>query len=344
MSNDLIVMDNSIVKASYNLSVSEQRLLLSALAQIPKNKQIDHKQAYYITRDDFVRLGANADQATRDIRNATKDLMKKTLLIDTNAGILEFHWLSEVLRFDKNADARLKLKYPNQEDYKKYINGLRKYNLLESLPIGRHSDDIVARVVFDSRILPLLSELKDNFTQFLLNDVSGFGSVYSFRFYQMIMQFKSTGYCKVSLDDLRYSLALFEKYEATKDLRKWVIDTAVNEINEKTPYKVSYELLKTGRKFTHLELKFRQKLPSKKIATSRDHQTVDMFYSLSDSQIKTYSSILSKVHSISDLAENKDYQAFAIWIANILREPTSVRDETAKRIFKALRTETDFKG
>ena len=337
-------MDNSIVKASYNLSVSEQRLLLSALAQIPKNKQIDPKQAYYITRDDFVRLGANADQATRDIRNATKDLMKKTLLIDTNAGILEFHWLSEVLRFDKNADARLKLKYPNQEDYKNYINGLRKYNLLESLPIGRHSDDIVARVVFDSRILPLLSELKDNFTQFLLNDVSGFGSVYSFRFYQMIMQFKSTGYCKVSLDDLRYSLALFEKYEATKDLRKWVIDTAVNEINEKTPYKVSYELLKTGRKFTHLELKFRQKLPSKKIATSRDHQTVDMFYSLSDSQIKTYSSILSKVHSISDLAENKDYQAFAIWIANILREPTSVRDETAKRIFKALRTETDFKG
>ena len=337
-------MDNSIVKASYNLSVSEQRLLLSALAQIPKNKQIDPKQAYYITRDDFVRLGANADQATRDIRNATKDLMKKTLLIDTNAGILEFHWLSEVLRFDKNADARLKLKYPNQEDYKKYINGLRKYNLLESLPIGRHSDDIVARVVFDSRILPLLSELKDNFTQFLLNDVSGFGSVYSFRFYQMIMQFKSTGYCKVSLDDLRYSLALFEKYEATKDLRKWVIDTAVNEINEKTPYKVSYELLKTGRKFTHLELKFRQKLPSKKIATSRDHQTVDTFNSLSDSQIKTYSSILSKVHSISDLAENKDYQAFAIWIANILREPTSVRDETAKRIFKALRTETDFKG
>ena len=69
-----------------------------------------------------------------------------------------------------------------------------------------------------------------------------------------------------------------------------------------------------------------------------------MFCNLSDSQINTYSSILSKVHSISDLAGNKDYQAFAIWIANILRDPTSVREETAKRIFKALRTETDFKG
>lgn len=337
-------MDNSIVRASYNLSVSEQRLLLSALAQIPKNEPIDPKQAYYITRDDFVRLGANADQATRDIRNATKDLMKKTLLIDTSAGVLEFHWLSEVLRFDKNADARLKLKYPNPEDYKSYINSLRKYNLLESLPFGRHSDDIVARVVFDSRVLPLLSELKENFTQFMLDDVANFGSIYSFRFYQMMMQFKSTGYCKISLTDLRYALALFDKYEATKDLRKWVIDTAVNEINEKTPYKVSYELIKSGRKFTHLELKFKLKPIQKKNEVQRDTKTIDIFCNLSDSQINMYSSILSKVSSVSELAGTKDYQAFAIWIANILRNPESVREETAKRIFKALRTETDFKG
>ena len=68
-----------------------------------------------------------------------------------------------------------------------------------------------------------------------------------------------------------------------------------------------------------------------------------MFCNLSDSQINTYSSVLSKVHSISDLAGNKDYQAFAIWIANILRDPSSVREEIAKRIFKALQTETDFK-
>jgi plasmid replication initiation protein len=336
-------MDNSIVKASYNLSVSEQRLLLSALAQIPKNEPIDPKQAYYITRDDFIRLGANADQATRDIRNATKDLMKKTLLIETNVGVLEFHWLSEVLRFDKNADARLKLKYPNPEDYKNYLNGLRKYNLLESLPFGRHSDDIVARVVFDSRILPLLSELKANFTQFLLDDVAGFGSVYSFRFYQMMMQFKSTGYCKISLEDLRYSLALFEKYEATKDLRKWVIDTAIKEINEKTPYKVSYELIKSGRKFTHLELKFKEKKAKEESKPSRDPDTVDMFCKMSDSQINTYSSILSQLHSLSDLSTFPNYKAFEVWIANILRDPASVREETAKRIFKTLRTETDFK-
>ena len=323
MSNDLIVMDNSIVRASYNLSVSEQRLLLSALAQIPKNEPIDPKQAYYITRDDFVRLGANADQATRDIRNATKDLMKKTLLIDTNAGVLEFHWLSEVLRFDKNADARLKLKYPNPEDYKSYINGLRKYNLLESLPLGRNSDDIVARVVFDSRILPLLSELKDNFTQFMLDDVASFGSVYSFRFYQMMMQFRSTGYCKISLTDLRYALALFEKYEATKDLRKWVIDTAVNEINEKTPYKVSYELIKSGRKFTHLELKFKLKsIPKKKEELQRDPNTIDKFFKMTDAQINMYGNQLAELGELGNMAHAGETTAsFASRIKTMLKDP-----------------------
>jgi len=159
----------------------------------------------------------------------------------------------------------------------------------------------------------------------------------------MMMQFKSTGYCKISLNDLRYSLALFEKYEATKDLRKWVIETAVNEINEKTPYKVSYELLKTGRKFTHLELKFKQKPLPKKLDSQKEQKAIDIFSDLSDSQIKTYSSILSKLHSISDLADSKDYPAFTVWIANILRNPQSVRKETAKRIFRVLRTETDFK-
>ena len=59
-----------------------------------------------------------------------------------------------------------------------------------------------------------------------------------------------------------------------------------------------------------------------------------MFSNLSDSQIKTYSSVLSKVHSISDLADNKDYSAFAIWIANILRDPTSVEKKRQSEFLK----------
>ena len=195
-------------------------------------------------------------------------------------------------------------------------------------------DYILAAIRFSKSVLPFISNLSSNFTQYFLQDIAGVSSGYSVRFYELMMQFKSTGYRKIRLDDLRNMLDLNNKYPLTADLKRWVIDTAIDELNEKSPITIKYKLLKTGRKFTHIELKFKQKLSPKKIESQRDQKTIDMFSNLSDSQIKTYSSVLSKVHSISDLADNKDYPAFSIWIANILRDPTSVREETAKRILK----------
>lgn len=278
MSNDLVVMDNAVINAAYELSVNEQRLILSAMAQIPKGEPVDAKHAYCVTRDDFIRLGVHPDTVAREIRTASKDLMKKSLFIDTEVGELEFHWLSEVLRYDKNAEEKLKAKYPNPEDYSKYIQMLRAYNLMDSL-MPSDDDNVVVRLVFNERIVPFLSELRKNFTQFNIEDVAGFSSSYSMRIYQAMMQFKSTGYRKIKLTDLRYMLALGDKYEATKDLKVRVIDTAVNEINEKSPYKVTYKMLKTGRKFTHLELNFKKK--KTEVDTNRNVQrdvnTADMF-------------------------------------------------------------------
>lgn len=290
MSNDLIVMDNAVISAAYELSVNEQRLILSAMAQIPKNEPVDAKHAYCVTRDDFVRLGVHPDTVAREIRTASKDLMKKSLIIDTEVGELEFHWLSEVLRYDKKAEEKLKAKYPNPEDYSKYIQMLRAYNLMDSLALSRNDDDnVVVRLVFNERIVPFLSELRKNFTQFNIEDVAGFSSSYSMRIYQAMMQFKSTGYRKIKLSDLRYMLALGNKYEATKDLKVRVIDTAVNEINDKSPYKVTYKMLKTGRKFTHIELKFKKKKTKDKAfeGIPRDPNSGDMFTvdGLSDKQL-----------------------------------------------------------
>lgn len=283
MSNDLVVMDNAVINAAYELSVNEQRLILSAMAQIPKGEPVDAKHAYCVTRDDFIRLGVHPDTVAREIRNASKDLMKKSLFIDTEVGELEFHWLSEVLRYDKNAEEKLKAKYPNPEDYSKYIQMLRAYNLMDSL-MPSDDDNVVVRLVFNERIVPFLSELRRNFTQFNIEDVAGFSSSYSMRIYQAMMQFKSTGYRKIKLTDLRYMLALGSKYEATKDLKVRVIDTAVKEINDKSPYTVKYEMLKTGRKFTHLELKFKLKNISKK-ALNRDPNTIDWVNGTTDNEV-----------------------------------------------------------
>ena len=80
----------------------------------------------------------------------------------------------------------------------------------------------------------------------------------------MMMQFRETGFCKISIDDLRYTLDLNEKYHLFADLKRRVIDTAIDEINEKSPCSVQYELIKKGRTYTHLELRFKEKKRQKK--------------------------------------------------------------------------------
>lgn len=286
MSNDLIVMDNSIVTSAYNLTVNEQRLVYCALKQIKKGQKIGDDQPFFISRDDFIEMGADETSVAKEIRQATKDLMKKTISIRTNTGVLEFQWLRQVLRYDKDAEAKLRELYPNPADHDKYMKALKMYNFFDSLPTHKADDNIVARVMFSTEVIPLLCDLTANFTQFLAKDVAEFGSVYSFRIYQLIMQYKSTGYVKISLDDLRFMLVLKNKYPLVADLKRWVIETAVNEINEKTSYSVKYELIKKGRKFTHLELKFKAKEQPKQQPSERDPNTIDAFTGQTDNEAK----------------------------------------------------------
>ena len=279
--NGLVVMDNKLIRASYKLTVNEIRLILVAISQMPKNDEpVDPKKAYYITKNDFVRLGVEPKNVARDIRSACKDLLSRVITIKTPIGDLDTHWVHNVLHFKSEVFERLKKEHPDAESDEEFISSLRLHNLMDSLPMIANSDDnLIARVVLHEDIIPYISQLREQFTQLMLDDVVDFGSFYSYRVYLMMMQFRSTGICTIKISDLRDTLELKDKYEATKDLRKWVVDTAVDEINEKSPFNVTYEMTKTGRKFTHLVLKFK---PKKKDAITakdvfRDPDTVDMF-------------------------------------------------------------------
>ena len=279
--NGLVVMDNKLIRASYKLTVNEIRLILVAVSQMPKDDEpVDPKKAYYITKNDFVRLGVEPKNVARDIRSACKELLSRVITIKTPIGDLDTHWVHNVLHFKSEVFERLKKEHPDAESDEEFISSLRLHNLMDSLPMIANSDDnLIARVVLHEDIIPYISQLREQFTQLMLDDVVDFGSFYSYRIYLMMMQFRSTGICTIKISDLRETLELKDKYEATKDLRKWVVDTAVDEISEKSPFNVTYEMTKTGRKFTHLVLKF--KLKEKNTITTkdvfRDPDTVDMF-------------------------------------------------------------------
>lgn len=291
--NGLVVMDNKLIRASYKLTVNEIRLILVAISQMPKDDEpVDPKKAYYITKNDFVRLGVEPKNVAREIRSACKDLLSRVITIKTPIGDLDTHWVHNVLHFKSEVFERLKKEHPDAESDEEFISTLRLHNLMDSLPMIANSDDnLIARVVLHEDIIPYISQLREQFTQLMLDDVVDFGSFYSYRIYLMMMQFRSTGICTIKISDLRETLELKDKYEATKDLRKWVIDTAVDEINGKSPFNVTYEMTKTGRKFTHLVIKFKAKNRNTNTIKDAvlDTDTVDISVGSTDNDLKPLS-------------------------------------------------------
>lgn len=256
MSKDLIVKANDLVVAGYELTANEQRLILTAIAKISPT-QIDPETGYQIHAQEFSeRFNIHPKTAYRELREAASRLYERSIVIKTKEQTLKARWADMVI-----LDNPYFSDVMSDENWKSVV------------------------IWFSPQIIPYLFNLTENFTKYKLSDVTEFGGAYSFRFYEFMMQFKSTGYIKISIRELRDRLDLGDKYPATKDLRVWVIETATKEINEKSPYKVEYNLIKTGKKFTHLELKFKEKRTKKpKEKENRDKHTIDLVDGYTDEE------------------------------------------------------------
>ncbi len=292
---DLVVLDNSLITAAYNFTLNEQRLIWCAMKQIPKGIPIEPNTPFLIRREDFIELGADPKNVAREIRQATRDLLKRTVKFLTPIGEVEIPWLYEILRFDKKAEERLRERYPNKEDYSEYLNKLKLFNLIDSVSMQKHNDDdIVARVIFHEKMLPLLSDLKARFTPILFSDVKEFSSFNTYRFYELFMQYLNeetgNGWVQIEIEKLKYMLVLSDKYRLFADFKKRVIDPSVNEINEQSSLLVQYDLIKKGRKFSAIKFTYQRKktVPTEvKEPTENSDKTPDLFDGLTDLKRET---------------------------------------------------------
>ena len=304
--NDLVVKSNQVIEASYTLTTIEQRLILSAIAQIPKGEPVTDEVIYTVSVADLQKFGANETTAYRDLKESVSRLFDRSIVLRSSDRTSRTRWVQKIDFMDSRG-----------------VIGIR----------------------FSKDILPFLSNLSTEFTKYLASDLIGVTSTYAIRLYELLVQYQSIGKREISVVDLRWMFELQNKYPVWADLKRWVIDQAVKEINEFSPLSVTYETKKTGRKITSINLRFKQKPKQAQIATEtpkRDQTGEIQLKPLTEPQIAKYSAILSKLGSISDLSNFPDYPTFANWLGNILRDPKNCNQETVKRVFKALRTETDY--
>ncbi|HHX0247003.1 TPA: replication initiation protein RepM [Enterococcus faecalis] len=140
--------------------------------------------------------------------------------------------------------------------------------------------------------------LEQFFTSYLLEQTTQFDSVYSVRLYELLVQWRSMKHTPtLPLDTFRGQMGLgVNEYKAMCDFKKRVLDLAVDEINEKSDLKVSYEQEKKGRRITGFKFKVLPKAKPKKPKqddNGRDSDTPDLFHQLTDKQINYFGAKLA---------------------------------------------------
>ena len=305
---DWVVLQNRVVECYRSMSLDEKRLFIMA-TPLARTTKVSSNDPIFISSSDFAReCGVDLSTAYTALEMASDRLFTRF-----------FGYTAE------NGD-RVKMRWLNKVIYKAGQGGSELY--------------------FSDEVLLLLREFDalNPYTKYKKEVVLRLKKDYSLDFYHLAKKHQTMGGFQISLDELFEQLGLPESYRTRmNNLKSRVIEPSLDEITTNTDIDLSYENVKRGRSVVGFKFTVREKPKPKVIETGRDKNTIDMFYKLTDAQIQKYSSILSKISDISDLSTFPDYSTFAQWIANILRDPKSVREETAKRIFSALRKHTDFK-
>lgn len=157
-------------------------------------------------------------------------------------------------------------------------------------------DEGAIEICFTRTVVKGISRIdgaEDFFTSYLLEQTADMKSVYSVRLYELLVQWKTAKKTPMfERTEFRQQLGIDddEEYKAMNDFKKRVLNAAVDEINEKSDLKVSYEQVKKGARIIGFKFKVLTKdkpEAAKKEGSDRDKNTADMFTveGLSDKQL-----------------------------------------------------------
>ena len=304
---DWVVLQNRVVECFKSMTLDEKRLFIMA-TPLARTTNVSSGEPIFISTDEFASAcGLEITGAYTALGVATKKLFDRSFgYVRADKKKVSIRWMYKTAYGDGGSEL-----YFTDE----VLLLLREFDALN--PYTKYKKEVVLRLKKD----------------------------YSLDLYHLAKKHQNMGGFQISLDDLFEQLGLPESYRRIGNLKDRVINPSLDEITKNTDIDLTYENVKKGRSVVGFKFTVREKPKPKSqlIASEKDVKTVDLFCNMSDAQINKYSTILSKLPELSDLSNFPDYPTFAIWISGILRDPKSVREETAKRILKALHQKTDFK-
>ena len=252
----LVVKDNVLIDASYNLDMVEQRLILLAIVEARETgKGISHDTLLQVHASSYI-----------------------------NQFHVEKHTAYKVLR---EAAKTIFSRYVTYHDINSETGKERTFHVRWVDKIGYEQDSGLVFLRFSQDVVPLITRLEANFTSYEIQQISSLTSAYAIRLYEVLIKWRSTGKTPMMmLSDLRGKLGVENnEYEMMSDFKKRVLDIAIDQINEHTDITVNYEQHKAGRVITGFTFSLKQKKqpkdvtpkakPKPKSSKSTDYSEID---------------------------------------------------------------------
>jgi plasmid replication initiation protein len=277
-----VVKDNVLINASYSLDLVEQRIVLQGIVKSRDTEAgFNALNPVRIHASEYEKLyGVTKDAAYKALKDAVLSLFERqfsfTELQDEKLKVVKSRWVSQIAYVDDLAEIQ---------------------------------------IIFSPAVASMCSRLERHFTSYDLEQVAPLTSKYAVRLYELVIAWKNTGKTPVfKLDNFRNQLGLLDnEYIPMSNFKKYVLDLAVDQINEHTDIKLDYEQHKSGRKIDGFSFKFKQKVKQQKIEQQqRDPDTVDLFAKMTDKQRHLLASKLSTLHEMSEYAVgNESFEQLA---------------------------------
>ena len=258
--NELVVKDNALINASYSLSLVEQRLILLAIVITRRHHHMEWDfllgKPIEVSASDYIEaFNVSRQTAYEALQTASKTLFQRQFSYQERGEVKGIwhktsRWVSDIA----------------------YMN--------ETAAIS---------FTFAPAVLPLITQLEKHLTSYELQQVASLNSSYAVRLYEVLIAWRATGKTpQITIEDLRNKLGVINgEYERMSNFKSRVLDYSIEQINEHTDIKASYEQHKQGRKVTGFTFKFKVKDKNKKVTEARDTNSGDMFTidGLSDKQL-----------------------------------------------------------
>lgn len=290
---DLVVKDNALINASYNLDLVEQRLILLAIVEargsgrgINANDPLEVHAESYVTQFNVTRQ--TAYQALKD---ACKDLFARQFSYQeiNKRGNIEnvlSRWVSEI----------------------RYID-----------------DEATVKLIFAPAIVPLITRLEEQFTKYELQQISNLSSAYAVRLYELLISWRGTGNTPIiELSDFRHKIGVLDdEYTRMGNFKDRVLNLAISQVNEHTDIEVKCNQHKKGRNISGFSFQFKQK----RTAISNNLKTSESLVKMTNAQRHLFASKLAELSDMSKYSQGTEsYAQFAVRIAEMLTNQDKIKE------------------